>query len=59
MIADFWESPALEELAQAQHVRPMLDVRALFGTWPGEDDDGFERTIDELRHPIAAEANLP
>ena len=47
---DFWESPTLDELAQSQHVQPMADVRALFGTWPGEDDDGFEASIDELRH---------
>ena len=26
-------------------------VQALFGTWPGEDDDGFEASIHELRHP--------
>lgn len=47
---DFWESPTLDELALAQNVRPMADVRALFGTWPGEINDGFEETIDELRH---------
>ena len=47
----FWESPTLEELARAQNVQPMTDVQALFGMWPGEEDDGFEETIDELRHP--------
>lgn len=47
---DFWESPTLDELAQAQNVKPMMDVSALFGTWPGEADDGFEKVIDELRH---------
>ncbi len=47
---DFWESPTLEELVQAQNVSPMTDIRALFGTWPGEINDGFEETIDELRH---------
>jgi len=31
-----------------------MDVRALFGTWPGEVDDGFEEAIDELRHPMRA-----
>ena len=31
----------------------MADVRALFGTWPGEENDGFEAAIDELRHPGA------
>ncbi|MCK4625412.1 MAG: hypothetical protein KAV00_08890 [Phycisphaerae bacterium] len=50
---DFWESPTLDELAQSQHVQPMADVRSLFGTWPGEADDGFEASIDELRHPRA------
>lgn len=47
---DFWESPTLDELAEAQGVKPMINVRALFGTWPGELDDGFEDFIDELRH---------
>ncbi len=51
---DFWESPTLDELAESQNVKPMGDVRALFGTWPGEEDDGFEEAIDELRHPSAA-----
>lgn len=50
---DFWQSPTLEELAQAQGVSPIADVRVLFGTWPGEPDDGFEALIDELRHPRA------
>ncbi|MFZ2208145.1 MAG: hypothetical protein WAV22_05710 [Porticoccaceae bacterium] len=47
---DFWESPSLDELAQAQNVDPMVNIRALFGTWPGEMDDGFEEAIDALRH---------
>lgn len=47
---DFWESPSLEELARAQSVQPMADVRLLFGTWPGDVDDEFEETVDELRH---------
>lgn len=46
---DFWTSPTLDELAKAQNVGP-LDTAALRGTWPGDDDDGFEETIDELRH---------
>ena len=46
---NFWESPTLNELAKAQNVQPTVDVRALFGTWPGEEDDGFEAVIDELR----------
>ena len=47
---DFWESPTIEELALAQNVQPMENVEALFGTWPGDPDDGFEMAIDELRH---------
>lgn len=50
----FWESPTLDELAQAQNVKPLMDVRALFGTWPGEIDDGFEEAIDKLRHSNSA-----
>ena len=30
--------------------QPMVDVRDLFGTWPGEEDDGFEEAIYEMRH---------
>ena len=44
----FWTSPTLDDLAKAQNVGP-LDADALFGTWPGDDDDGFEEAIDELR----------
>lgn len=48
---DFWHSPTLEEVAEAQGVTPLADSRILFGTWPGEPDDGFETLIDDLRHP--------
>ena len=49
---DFWESPSLEELAQAQGVKPgPIKASEIMGTWPGEADDGFEEWIDELRHP--------
>lgn len=51
---DFWKSPTLDELAQAQNVKPPSDVRALFGTWPGEVNDGFEEAVDELRHAHSA-----
>lgn len=51
---DFWESPSLDELAEAQNVKPIADVRALFGIWPGEKDDGFEDAIDQLRHQSAS-----
>lgn len=51
---DFWESPSLEELAVSQKVHQMADVRVMFGTWPGDEDDGFEAAIYELRHPDEA-----
>ena len=47
----FWESLTLEELAKLQNVRPIEDIRDLFGTWPGDVDDGFEEDINWLRHP--------
>ena len=53
----FWESPALEELARVQNVQPLTDVQVLFGTWPGDEDDGFEEAVYNLRH--AASANDP
>jgi hypothetical protein len=55
---DFWDSPTLDELAQAQNVTSLVDVRALFGTWPGETDDGFEDAVDELRHTNIALSNF-
>ena len=54
----FWDSPTLEQLARAQNVKPMTDVEALFGTWPGDEDDGFEAAVDELRYP-AGENSFP
>lgn len=47
---DFWASPTIEELAHAQSVEPMADVNSLFGTWPGDKDDGFDLTIRSLRN---------
>ncbi|MBF0112693.1 MAG: hypothetical protein HQK74_08160 [Desulfamplus sp.] len=47
---DFWKSPSLEALANAQNVKPIVDVKSLFGTWPGEPDDQFEELVDKLRH---------
>jgi len=41
----------IEELASAQGVQPMQDVRSLFGTWPGEEDDAFENEIQTLWLP--------
>ena len=40
----------LDELAQEQGVKPVENVHTLFGTWPGDVNDGFEEAIDELRH---------
>jgi hypothetical protein len=50
---NFWDARSLEELAREQGVGPHPDLRALFGTWPGEDDDRFEEIVAELRHPNA------
>ena len=45
----FWKSPTIQELAHSQNVQPMANVRTLFGTWPDEENDGFEAAIDQLR----------
>ncbi len=58
-VVTFWESPTLEQLARAQNVQPMTDVKSLFGTWPGDEDDGFEATVDELRHPATSTGYYP
>jgi len=42
---DFWQSPSIESLAEAQGVQPLTNLTALFGTWPGEVDDGLEDAI--------------
>jgi hypothetical protein len=47
--ADFWQAPSLDDLAQAQGVILMPDVTKLFGTWPGDPDDGFEKIVNDLR----------
>jgi len=46
---DFWGVVSLDDLIQAQGARPMDDVSLLFGTWPGDPDDGFEEIISVLR----------
>jgi hypothetical protein len=51
----FWESQSFDELAFSRNVRPLTDVGALFGTWPGEADDGFEADVDALRHVVMTE----
>lgn len=46
---DFWYSPTLDELAQAQNAGSVTNVEALFGGWPGDPDDGFEKEILKIR----------
>jgi len=46
---DFWQSPTLDQLVELQGTRPLADVASLFGTWPGDPDDGFEEAIRILR----------
>ncbi len=45
----FWDPPSLDELIEMQNVKPFNSIEYLYGTWPGEDDDGFEDLIRELR----------
>jgi hypothetical protein len=52
--ASFWQSLSIEELAQMQGVKPIDDITTLFGTWPGEPDDGFEEDIHTLRQQSLA-----
>lgn len=51
---DFWQHRTLSELAEAQGVGLVEDVRIFYGTWPGEPDDGFELLVDEHRHAVPA-----
>jgi hypothetical protein len=46
---DFWQALSLDELAESQAAVPLQDVSVLFGTWPGDIDDGFEELISNLR----------
>ncbi len=55
---DLWQSPSLEELAKAQGVDPIFDVSSLFGTWPGETDDGFEEMIHKHRQQDVSERKI-
>ena len=45
----FWGAHALEDLADVQNVKPLKSAQDLFGTWPGDENDGFESAIVELR----------
>jgi len=46
---DFWQAMSFDELAAAQGVRPMTNIDAIVGTWPGDVDDGFEESVHKLR----------
>jgi len=46
---DFWQTMTFDDLAAAQGVRPLSDIDALVGTWPGDVDDGFEESVQRLR----------
>lgn len=46
---DFWQTVSFVELAAAQGVRPLTDIDALVGVWPGDVDDGFEESVLKLR----------
>ncbi len=46
----FWEPASIDELIKEQRVEPVNDLSVLYGSWPGESDDGFEEAIDRLRH---------
>ena len=51
---DFWRSLSLDELAESQGVKPLSEINVLFGTWPGDDQDGFEDDILVLRQSSLA-----
>jgi hypothetical protein len=46
---DFWQTMSFDDLAMAQGVRPLSDIDALVGTWPGDVNDGFEESVQRLR----------
>ena len=48
-MASFWQALSLDTLAEAQGVRPIEDIAVLFGTWPGDPKDGFEKMVEGLR----------
>jgi hypothetical protein len=57
--ADFWRSPNLDDLAETQGIRPVKNIQALFGTWPGDKDDGFEDEIHSMRQASIAGDTRP
>jgi len=48
----FWRFVSVEDLAKSQDVVPMHNVEALFNTWPGEDGDGCDEALNELRRAV-------
>lgn len=54
---DFWRSLSLDELAESQRVKPLSEIKILFGTWPGDELDGFEDDIRVLRQASLAGGN--
>lgn len=58
-VYDFWTPRTLEELAQMQGVQPVADITTLYGTWPGEREDGFEDFVQELRQGNVIGRDVP
>ena len=54
----FWDSLSLEQLARSQDVGPTKNVEALFHTWPGDEDDGFEEAVNALRQAGAGTGDV-
>lgn len=46
---DIWQALSFDELAAAQGVRPLTNIDALIGIWPGDVNDGFEESVRKLR----------
>jgi len=46
---DFYAHKTVEQLAEEQGVKPVENLDELIDMWPGDIDDGFEESIDELR----------
>jgi hypothetical protein len=55
---NFWQPLSLDALAEAQGTKPIEDITVLFGTWPGEPDDGFEMMVEGLRKRDLIVGNL-
>ena len=50
----FWDNPSLDDLLHEQGFLPgdekKFDITSLYGTWPGDVDDGFEEAIEKHRY---------